>query len=423
MKQAYLDATPISSSDCNNNNRIDNKLSELGSFDIAELASIVRPRYHFSSSPSAFGYQYITSNPFENFPSVARDNVHACRFISLGNVVSKEEEKLLKNSGKNRKHIHAVGIVPLVQMSRTLLEELPPGTVSSPYGYPGTTLTSSNGTHVALSEAHSRKLIRMDNASSSGIHNTSTATEQQFRWSGRGVTNSGITLDSSNYNRKQRGAGGCERQATPDELAAQDSSAKKVDNKCLFVHGVDQDKTGGTLLNMCSLLEAFKEYGCIRIRIPKRVGGNVSSYAFAEFRTHEQAWLCLIKTNRSISIAGIPLALKWSSAGTIIPSSLSSLSDPVRNQYYPGVVLPLPPPKKRRLSENESENSDTLYCKLPTTVSCSDFESLFEIMRTIAEKCLEDAINTDAPEGAIRVLVKDEPALAVTVRYVLSSIW
>jgi hypothetical protein len=54
LKQAMLDkATFLPSTSCDHT--IEIKLSELGSYDIAEMASIVRPRYHFTSSSSALG--------------------------------------------------------------------------------------------------------------------------------------------------------------------------------------------------------------------------------------------------------------------------------------------------------------------------------------------------------------------------------
>jgi len=406
LKQAMLDkATFLPSTSCDLT--IEIKLSELGSYDIAEMASIVRPRYHFTSSSSALGNQYISSNAFENLPSVTNDTVHVCRFISLGNVISKEEEKLLNNS-KTRKFIHAVGIVPLLLMSRSALKERPPGTVISPYGYLDAPSSTSNSTHLASDKAQSHELIKVVNVPLSSI----TLSEQQFRWVGGGVTNSGIV--SGALKRKSACIG--EQQSTDEELAEQDLMAKGKHNKCLFVHGLDKDKTGGILVNMGSLLEAFKEYGCVRIRIPKRLGGLVSSYAFAEFQTHEQALLCLIKSNRVISISGILLTLKWSSVGTIVTSSSSSHSDRSCYQLCPGVIPSMPESKKRRLTEQESQNSDTLFCKLPVSVKASEFQSLFEALRFVAEQCLEGAVNDDAPEGATRILVKDEPALAVAVR-------
>jgi len=397
LKQSLLDSAALSSD-------VKTILSELGSYDITEIASIVRPRYHFSSSSPALGHQYIASNPFLNLPSITRNDFHVCRFISLGNVISKEEEKINKNN-KHRKYIHAVGIVPLVQMSRAALVEQPTGTVNCPYG--STDLAdAANG----LGEAYARQLVRMESVSTSDATIAGT-TEQQFRWSGRGVSNSGIAPNNYNNNKKRKA--GADARITSEELAEQDESARKVDNKCLFIHGIDRDASGGAVLNMCSLLEAFKDYGCLRIRIPKRVGGGAASYAFAEFQTNEQAKLCLDKTNREILIAGIPLTLKWSSVGTIVSSSASSA-------YNHNGVPPPPPHKKRRLTEQESLESDSLFCKLPATVNSTDYETCLETVRAIAEMCLENAINIDLPEGSERVSAKDEPALAVVVRCVTS---
>lgn len=411
MKKSLLDSTAIASSNsCDHSVEI--KLSEFGSYDIAEMATILRPRYHFASSSNALGNQYIASNAFENLSSATRDTDHVCRFISLGNVISKEEEKLPNNS-KNRKYIHAVGIVPLVLMSRTALKERPPGTVSSPYGSLTALSSTSISKNLALGTADSHKLIKVVKVPLP----ENTLSEQQFRWGGGGVTNSGIS--SGVLKRKSAISG--ERQWTDEELAEQDLLAKEKDNKCLFVHGLDKDKTGGILVNAGSLLEAFKEYECVRIRIPKRVGGGISSFAFAEFRTHEQAMLCLIKSNRRISISGILLTLKWSSVGTIVTSSSSSHSDR-SHQLYSSVIPPMPESKKRRLTEQESQNSDTLFCKFPMSVNVSESHNLFELLRVVAEQCLEDAVNADALEGATRILVKDEPALAVAVRLVISSV-
>jgi hypothetical protein len=95
-------------------------LEMMGSYDVAELVTMSRPRYHVAPGPTipfrlgdAFRLrqQYISSLPYRYpaTPSTLEGGCHVGRFLAMGSVVTSSEEKSL---GKAFKFVHAVGIVP-----------------------------------------------------------------------------------------------------------------------------------------------------------------------------------------------------------------------------------------------------------------------------------------------------------------------
>jgi hypothetical protein len=96
-------------------------LEMMGSYDVAELVTMSRPRYHVAPGPTIpFQYgdafrsrqQFISSLPYR-YPATSFTSgggSHVGRFIAMGSVMTSSEEKVL---GKAFKFVHAVGIVPL----------------------------------------------------------------------------------------------------------------------------------------------------------------------------------------------------------------------------------------------------------------------------------------------------------------------
>ena len=95
-------------------------LEMMGSYDVAELVTMSRPRYHVAPGPTipfrsgdAFRLrqQHISSLPYRYpaTPSTLEGGCNVGRFLAMGSVVTSSEEKSL---GKAFKFVRAVGIVP-----------------------------------------------------------------------------------------------------------------------------------------------------------------------------------------------------------------------------------------------------------------------------------------------------------------------
>ena len=95
-------------------------LEMMGSYDVAELVTMSRPRYHVAPGPTipfrsgdAFRLrqQHISSLPYRYpaTPSTVEGGCNVGRFLAMGSVVTSSEEKSL---GKAFKFVRAVGIVP-----------------------------------------------------------------------------------------------------------------------------------------------------------------------------------------------------------------------------------------------------------------------------------------------------------------------
>lgn len=380
-------------------------IKEIGSYDIAELASQCRPRYHIAPAliqsipdpedPTSIKEHsiFFQSIPYANPPSARSSgvlqNYHTTRFLALCPVVDAATQK---KNGKAKKYIHALGIQPLWNMDRVMATAVPENVVvvPSPYtdecyqksasgpgpgpGARGNANANGSGNggpysnvNVGLSEAQTRRIISEN--SNQG---------QDHRWNIR--------------NRKR-----------PLELDATNCS--------LFLHGLHNDPSGGMTLNRDSIQNAFQDRGCWGVRMPHTDGHP--SYCFLDFGSHEEAKLCLEQSGGEEQVLGVPLTMKWSSGGR-------------RNGN--GGPPPPPPPghvgiyglakrSKTRLTEAEAADSSSLFVHLNVRVDDKSHDLCsrgIQYVGKLAEKVLEDAINADG--GEERVTADDEPALKVTAR-------
>jgi hypothetical protein len=96
----------------------------VGESAYADMATALRPRYHFSGGRGVF-WQRL---PYRNLPIDGPDGdrgAHVTRFIGLGKVGAK--------AGKAGKWLHAISVEPLAFMSRNARQNEPPGTTDNPY--------------------------------------------------------------------------------------------------------------------------------------------------------------------------------------------------------------------------------------------------------------------------------------------------
>jgi len=392
----------------NSNNSTPLNLNDMGSYDIAEFATLARPRYHVAASSNAISFQHFTSLPFRNVAqgvgtemhNSIMQSLHVSRFISLGCVISPAEAK---QHGKSRKFLHALGILPIMTMNQVELNQEPNDTVNNPYtdeAYSKDALNSNQGnskqTHYGtnnkssngkLSEAQARRILVEQE-------------QQQYRWNTTNLS----SRKKRSYNSSQ------------EQINQQTQAANDPNNKCLFIHGLDKDPT----LDGHLLLKTFQSFGSSKVRCKQH-----KSFGFIEFETHDQAKKCLeafsSSTNGSkdtpqqsgILINGTYLGLKWSSGGAVsIDSTHGTFVDGV------GESSALTPPSKRqRVTEAEASDSVSLYFKLPSQVNPNNYALAFDIVRLLMESSLEDAMNVGVTDESERITAKTEPALAVSLRY------
>jgi hypothetical protein len=392
----------------------DSTLNEVGSFDIAEITSLCRPRYHFAPSVSAIGagigngqasddtYNasfFLQSSPYKNPPSALSSgvmkNYHTSRFLALCQVV---DSKKAKAGGKKKKFIHALGIQPLWTMDRVTATTVPDNVVvvPSPYTDEGYNKDRVNGSssknrlqnsvgNIGLSEAQTRRIL--------GEGDTS----DQYRWN---IRNRKRPLDSS-------------------------SGMNNIDetNCTLFLHGLHKDVSRGANLNRVTILQAFQSHGCTRVRYPGNdldmgVHGKIHSYCFLEFPSHNEALQCLTKTSGMVEISGVGLTLKWSSGGNRQKGGRNTIPPPPPPGYTGIMIHNSGPPQKKqrtRPTEAEAADSSTLFIHLkPRSWTPEQCNSSIMQIGEIAQTKLEDTINEDG--SSERVTAEQEPALKVTAR-------
>ncbi len=389
---------------------VDCDLNVVGSFDVAEIASKSRPRYHFA--PSLFSTNkkvdwydsslFLQSLPYTNPPSALSSgvikNYHTSRFLSLCPVV---ESKKAKAGGKKKKFIHALGIQPLWSMDRVTATEVPKNVVVVPNPYtdegyskdgvnnqsaPENKSSISGMSNLGLSEAQTRRIMCEGNNS------------DQYRWN----------VANRNANRKR----------------PLNTSTMEVDksNCTLFLHGLHKDVSRGANLNRGTIFQVFQSDGCERVRYPGNdkdtgMNGRFHSFCFLEFPTHEKALQCLSKSGGMIEIAGVTLDLKWSSGSD---RSKSRKIPPPPPPGFSGVMTSQDREHKRQrtgLSEAEAMDSSTLFIYIKAnTESWTEEKGSSAILKlgNLAQKKLEDAINGE--ETSERVTAEEEPALKVTSR-------
>eukprot|EP00804_Cyclotella_cryptica_P021812 CCRYP_000803-RC/>CCRYP_000803-RC protein AED:0.13 eAED:0.13 QI:0/0.33/0/1/0.33/0/4/0/756 len=381
---------------------------EEGSYDVAELVCACRPRYHLAPGPLVTvsnndeeerRNKFVASFPYRYPPTTGGSNDglggHAGRFLALGCVSSPSVAKAL---GKPFKFIHAIGVVPLAHMNaeERMIAREAESVVDCPYTDASyhvdenlittKTFTNAEWNGGGLSEARARRIAQEDMARTMSGGDAGGA----FRWQQR--PRKRMREDDTNNGREKA------------EEERQSIEENNPNNTSLFLHGLHRDPGGS--LTMDVLMDAFRPFGCVNVRFPKArvnpMGGvNAPSYAFLDFKSHEEASQCLADLKGEVVIRNIMLTLKWSSS-----------------QSNPNILPPPPPPKrKNRLTEAEAADSTTLFLRLPPTIDSSAYPAELETLRLLAQRAMEDELNVGIPlDSPDRITAVDEPALRVTVR-------
>ena len=444
-------------------------LSDVGSYDVAELATACRPRYHVAPTLHSLGLHHaVTSLPYANLPTMSSSKMerkfHPSRFLALGQVVDKAAMKQMgKAEAKARKFVHALGLQPLLVCDQSELMEdnggggSGSGVVPCPYtdasygmdnngggggvGGPMGGAVGAGTNNIGLSQAQTRRIISerqpgyggRGGGSGPGVSAGADGGATAFRWAGRGLGPGGGGPNS--------GGGGLHQQQRQDPRTdpAQMAAASDPTNVSLFLHGLHRDTTGGRMVNANTIMESLASFGCINVRYPKvkRPGiDRPKNFCFAEFATHDDAARCLDVLGWQVSVRGIQLDAKWSSggAGAGVGGGAGGAAGvggagPVMKFGMPGVPPPPsgpPPPlpptsqnqrKRQRLTKEEASDSSTLFVKLPPTVPPpSNADALGAIAKWI-QTVLEDQLNGDGT-GGDRITAETEPALKVTCRHV-----
>jgi len=433
---------------------------EIGSYDVAELVAMSRPRYHIAPGPivpvqqpqqkqddsndtkppqiklhqrfmASLPYRYPPTSSTSGSSGTSSSNSHAGRFLAMGSI---QPPTISKALGKSFKYIHAVGIVPLAYMDsndRENAKELDkvvdcPYTDAS-YGVDTTNIIGGrggggnmmnyggmNGGGIVggLSEARARRLAQEDAASNMN-NGGGQGPGGAFRWQQRGRKRPLNGEDGP----------GSSGMMNEEEAKRQAIEASNPDNTSLFLHGLHRDPSGMTLTND-AIMNSFKPFGCIGIRFPKpKMNHRQShyqnseqrpSYAFLDFNTHEEALQCLADLNGEVAVCNVMLTLKWSSSGK------SHQQPQMHHQgQQQGNNMGMMPQRRQRnrLTEQEAGDSTTLFLRLPTSINSSDYPAELETMRSLGQGTMEDELNVGVPlDSTDRITANDEPALRVTVR-------
>jgi len=398
-------------------------LSDLGSFDVAELVSKSRPRYHYAptiyagpdkeSSNSANSLFFIQSLPYLNPPSAVTSGVrkqyHTSRFLALCPLIADRKDG--GANGRMYKSMHALGLQPLWSMDSKTANALPEGpTTQSPYTDLAYSIDHSTNeakgkcymtTSRGVSEAQARRIISEHSSLA-----TLPSGEQQYRWNTR---NSG----KRNFN---------------ETSSQSDMGMIDPNNVTLFLHGTHGDSLSGAPLTEVEISDFFKSFHCVRARFPAEGYGKPKSYCFLDFASHDHAKRYLELSAGFVSVNGVNLSLKWSSGKPI-------KSPPPPPPPPPGVVGIYPGPsihpagysitptfpftkhhKRTRLSEADAADSQTLFVFLPvkpdsvSDIYLQSLQSLASISQMLMENAMNDGDNT-------AVTAETEPALRVTPRY------
>ena len=342
------------------------------SFDVAQVALLTRPRYHVAPCP----WQFTTSLPFHQSSSTTtntltatttpnNNNISTGRFIGMANV------SIHPPKGTN-KWIHALGLEPLTT------------TMKKQQNYDTTTTTGVVPNPYTNLFSMEQPITR---GASVGVGISQT---QMNRIIGDGTTNQHYDHRWSNNSNNKRPA----FQQQNDESSSNDDLILSCTT--LFIHGLHKDVTNKLQTGSSELLQAFAPYHVVKVRRPNAsITATTSSYAFLEFKTHEDAEHCLQSLAGEITIQGVHLTLKW--------ATTNNHSHHFQNTNY----YSSNPHKRQRLTEQEAKSSSTLYFKLPSRVLTDDIvmvtEQLRRFMETTLEKALGDPTITAATEPALQV--------------------
>lgn len=341
------------------------------SFDVAEVALTLRPRYHVAPSTQ----QYHASPPYD-----LPNSDHVGRFLALAPVIPGK-------ATKTTKFIHALGLIPLSAHPppTTAPSTLPCPFLSQQLETSSSTVTSSGGNVPGFA-------IRQGNHQASGYSRFAATNQKRRRDDG----------DNNNNN---------------DPISLEPPEDPTINT--LFLYGLHKDVTG-ELQSTSSpkVLQAFSKFGVVRVRHPPNT--KTTTYCFLEFPDQQKALECLLDCQGRIVIDAVELTLKWATQQSGGNKKRSRYEQQPERHYVThseaadSTSLYFHPPQSSNQAKNGNGNNDNSnnrsVCKTPEELSAFA-ESLCQYL----QKTLEDALNEGNDDGE-RVTAETEPALAVTVR-------
>jgi hypothetical protein len=268
-----------------------------GSSTVADLAVVLRPRYHFAARPGI----YFQRPPYKNHASKPKSKLsHVTRFLSLAPAAEAKD--------KARKWLHAISIEPIPYMTLAALVDEPADVTESPY---------------------------------SVFRTAGTASHKREGSGGQG----GAGWVGSLKRVRAEGREGLSHQAV--QQIQEEEEAKRADSGMFFWGGGNRGRGGGggggggavdpsnTTLHVANLppgfsaddlQRGFSHYGVVaRIRIPEG-----KDFAFVSFTRHEEARQALDARGITLGCAGVRVS--WSK------------SMPRQTGMPPAPPLPMPPP-------------------------------------------------------------------------------
>jgi len=241
----------------------------LGSPLVVNVATLVRPRYHFSS-----GRCFFQRSPYRNALMPSSSSV-VTRFIGLGPVTENKE--------KDKKWLHALSLEPIVYMSARDLGEEPIGTTDSPY------------VSVGLKPlARPQQLTLEERVASQN-------SAKRIKIGGRGTGSGAVFFGHLGVPRPDSSFGGLPTAGGPAVNLVPPSATATT----LFIGNLPRG------VGMPQELEALL-HGCVRVRIPEG-----KSFAFADFGSHEAALRIVENASRpgcAINLQGRQLSIGWASS-------------------------------------------------------------------------------------------------------------
>jgi diadenosine tetraphosphate (Ap4A) HIT family hydrolase len=397
------------------------------SYDVADVALRARARYHFFPS-----LLYEQSGAFRHVPSSTSTSEprHAGRLISLAPVSNQKE--------KDKKCVHALGLVPLLAMSDLDFEgQKPLNLLPCPFTDAAYEVDNMDDGAIVQSAARRGPVGRV------GVAGLSESSARRILAEERQKSHHHEFVDGSSRFAQQQRDGRRRRRGDEDDNngTEQTGTGAGVDpnGSTLFVHGLHRDVSGrlqSAEMGDALLLHAFSRFGGSIRRIRRPVGGSssggggsvaTSSFCFVEMASHRDAAQVLEETGGRASVAGVYLTIKW---GTQHSSGGNKRNGDGSGGEQKGFDSDRDAKKLRkyhpeRLTESEAKNSTVLYFKLAQSASSSSSAQLSdsargEALRAWAESVLEAALNENVTEDDDRVTAQDEPALHVQARVVES---
>jgi len=265
--------------------------ADVGSSTVADLAVVLRPRYHFAARPSLF----FQRPPYKNHATKPKTKLsHVTRFVSLAPVSESKE--------KSKKWLHAISIEPLPYMTLEALVEEPVDVTESPYSV-FKDAKRSGGEVGRQEEGGALKKLRGEAGGEVGVLNYESMQQiQREEESKRG--DSGIFFWGGG--KGGRGVGGGRGQHQQHQQHQQE-----VDPNCTTLH-IAKLPVGFPAED---LQRGLSHYGTVtRVKVPEG-----KDFAFVSFGTHEEAKKALESRGITLGFQGAKMSWSKSSSRSMVP--------------------------------------------------------------------------------------------------------